>query len=115
MKKILFLVFLLITLVIATDLINTFSASDSMTLEGYLLIKEETNYLVSDDKFDSEVANKITGSEILSTYNQVYILDKIPFSLKKIKNGQKVKVYHNGIILESNPAKVNVLKMKNID
>lgn len=115
MKKTFILVSLLFAMVILADVINMFRTSDSMTLDGYLFIKDGAYYLINDENFNAEVANELVGEELIWNFSQVYVIDKIPFSFSKFRSGQKVKVWHNGTISESNPAKVKVLKMKKMN
>ncbi|SET59552.1 Protein of unknown function [Oceanobacillus limi] len=86
-----------------------------MTLEGYLITKNETNYLIQDEDFDADYANELEANALTWSYHDVYVLDKIPFTFTKFQSGQKINVWHNGTILESNPAKINVLKMEKMN
>lgn len=113
-KRILLFVVLFFAFCIMIQLINQLTANGGMTLEGYLVTVEGSHYLIGDEDVDLGKAGKLTSDEMM-TFKHVYHLDPIPFSFNKINNGDKVKVYYTGDILESHPAQVSVLKIDKVD
>jgi hypothetical protein len=112
MKRIIMFILILLAIIVLGDWINKFSANDNMmSVEGYILNKEGILYLINDEDFDFEEAEKQSSKEIIEDYGRVYKLDEIPFSFSQYKNGQKLKVWYSEI-LESHPAIIKVIKVE---
>lgn len=112
MKRILILIVALFAIVVIGDLVNGIGANDKPTLEGYLLNREGSLYLIADEDFDVKVAKELSNEEFIRIYGEIYILDKTPFSFSQYKDGEIFKVWYSGVVLESHPAQINVLKLE---
>lgn len=109
MKRLMLLFLIRCAIIILADLVNKIGAEDGMSVEGHILNKEGVLYLITDEDIDIKTAKEQSNQEFIRNYEGIYRLDSVPFSLSRYKDGQKMKIWF-GKVLESHPAKVNVLK-----
>ncbi|MEN1969211.1 DUF3221 domain-containing protein [Lentibacillus sp. N15] len=111
MKRVFIFAIILILFVFLTDFLNARSANDNATVDGYLLNKDGMIYLVTADDFNIEKAEKMSMKQFIFEYTgDIHILNR----QGRTKHGDKVRIWYDYPVLESYPAKLNVLKIKKL-
>ncbi|GIO27521.1 hypothetical protein [Ornithinibacillus bavariensis] len=112
MKRFLVLVVLLASIVLLVQVINNLSAEDDYTIDGYLINKGNSTYLIADENFDLEKAEMLSNKQLIVAYSGTYVIDKSG----RTKNGDKVRIWYSPKeIQEMHPARLKVLKLEKIN
>ncbi|WP_160156421.1 DUF3221 domain-containing protein [Geobacillus sp. TFV-3] len=89
------------------------SPNQAAVSEGFIIMKEGEVYLVEDQDFIQDDANKLSIQELRRKYHMSKLWITGAGTLGGIKNGQKVRVWYSEI-LESYPSKIKVTKIESI-
>jgi hypothetical protein len=69
--------------------------------------------LIEEDDFNIENAKELSSKEMMTSYGKIYTLDNVSFSFSGYKDGQKIRVWYDKILV-SHPARIKVLKAEKI-